>query len=392
MEKLSLELEVVTPVFIAGADQKNIENDGLRAPSLRGLLRWWFRAALGGAKFSSGALRIEEVRREENEIWGDTNRQSKVAILASPISLEISSLEKILKKEKWRDKKGVKYLSYGLSKRKCITPGSRFSIDICFRSSISDKEKSKVIGTLWLLLNLGNIGSISRKGFGSLRVYKEITINGIEFKNPESVEDLSEYLRSNIKKILKIFGLDTFVVNKPSLPEFSVIVPSFWKMKILEDIYNFPSEAINEIGKEIRKYRESAISHTRHVKGKLITYRVTKDYDAVKSIYTRTPASIPHGSIFGLPHQFQFQSLGKKAVVKGIKHERRASPLYIKIWKLNERRYAVGLQLFKSKFLPEEKLRISDMKNSNIKTDVNVPSYTYLENFLNRLQGRWISL
>ncbi|MCD6363255.1 MAG: type III-B CRISPR module RAMP protein Cmr1, partial [Synergistetes bacterium] len=48
MHKVSLEVETVTPLFIAGADQRNIGNEGLRPPSLRGLLRWWFRAALGG--------------------------------------------------------------------------------------------------------------------------------------------------------------------------------------------------------------------------------------------------------------------------------------------------------------------------------------------------------
>ena len=39
MHSVTLEVETITPLFIAGADQRNIENEGLRAPSLRGLLR-----------------------------------------------------------------------------------------------------------------------------------------------------------------------------------------------------------------------------------------------------------------------------------------------------------------------------------------------------------------
>ncbi len=37
-------IELLTPCFCAGADQTKAE---IRAPSIRGQLRWWFRA-LGG--------------------------------------------------------------------------------------------------------------------------------------------------------------------------------------------------------------------------------------------------------------------------------------------------------------------------------------------------------
>ena len=40
MGEVILEVDTITPLFIAGADQRNIENEGLRAPSLRGAMRW----------------------------------------------------------------------------------------------------------------------------------------------------------------------------------------------------------------------------------------------------------------------------------------------------------------------------------------------------------------
>jgi hypothetical protein len=232
-------------------------------------------------------------------------------------------------------------------------------------------------------------------------------VGGIEFKNPRNIEELREYLEVNIKRVLNIFGWDgsVSVLTGSPMPEFPVIARNFWKMKILDRVYSSPFDAINDIGEEVRKYREDrrnpSAKHTRKTKKGVFSYWVTKDYDAVKSIYTGSPTSVPLGSIFGLPHQFQFQSIGKKAIVRGVKrigdkevvYERRASPLQIKIWKLDENEYAIGLQIFLSKFLPDNsKLLISDLRDRAIRTETNLPLYNYLTSFLDSLPGRWIKL
>jgi len=394
MEEVTFELETVTPLFIAGADQRNIENEGLRAPSLRGLLRWWFRAIMGGVEFSLGNLNLKSVKEEEERIWGTTERQSKVSLSVAPVSLRVSTFQNIRER-------GIRYLSYGVYDRPYIDFGSRFKIHIFFKRSMSDEERKKVIATLWLLLNLGNVGSKSRKGFGSLRITRDVIIDEMEFKNLDNLEKLEEYLRNNIERCLRIFGWNGSIPRNESLPPYSIIAPHYWKMKILNNTHSSALDAINYIGEKIREYREDrdnpSARRTRSTKKGIFSYWVTKDYNSVKSIYTKSLSSTPQGSIFGLPHHFQFQSIKRKgnpvkAVVKGVEHDRRASPLYIKIWKLSNNQFAIGLQLFKSSFIPENKLRISDIENSNIKADVDVPLYSYLENFLNvgKLSGRWI--
>ena len=391
MKEITFELETITPLFIAGADQRNIENEGLRAPSLRGLLRWWFRAIMGGVKFSLGDLNLKSVKEEEERIWGTTENQSKVSLRIFPISSRVSTFQNVRGR-------GIRYLSYGASDRPYIDLGSRFKIRILFKRSISNEEEKKVIATLWLLLNLGNVGSKSRKGFGSLRITKDVTIGEIEFKNPNSLGELERYLRNNLERCLRIFGWNENRPRNKFLPQYSVIAPYYWKMKVLNNTHNSAIGAINYIGERIREYREDrnnpSARHTRHTRKGTFSYCVTKDYTSVKSIYTKGSPSTPQGSIFGLPHQFQFQSLPNKpkAMVKGIEHDRRASPLYIKIWKLSNNQFAIGLQLFKSLFIPESKLRISDLRNPNIKADVNIPSYSYIEEFLNGLSGRWITI
>ena len=385
IDKVELELENVTPLFIAGADQRNVENEGLRTPSLRGLLRWWFRAIMGGVLFSSGHLSINEVKNKEEEVWGNTTAQSKVLINVLTITTRMGEVER---------KGGISYLSYGVFERKYIE-GS-FRIYIRFKQTLSEEDKKKVIATLWMLLNLGNIGGKNRKGFGSLRVINDTSIYGLSFKNPIEISKLKEYLESNIKKCLTFFGWKGSTISSETLPPFPVIAPNFWKMKLLNRIYPSEIKAINDIGEKIRQYREDrgnpSAKHEQKIKK--FSYWVTKDYNSVKSIYTKSSPSTPKGSIFGLPHQFQFQSINKKAMVKGMEHDRRASPLYIKIWKLDSNKFAIGLQLFKSIFLPENKLEIIDLKDENKKAKVDLPSYDYLEDFLNlnELSGEWIKI
>ncbi len=41
MPSITFDLETVTPLFLAGADQQKAE---LRPPAFRGALRYWFRA------------------------------------------------------------------------------------------------------------------------------------------------------------------------------------------------------------------------------------------------------------------------------------------------------------------------------------------------------------
>lgn len=51
-KKGDFEMEVLTPLFIAGSDPKGVElrREGIRLPSIRGALRFWFRAMMGGSK------------------------------------------------------------------------------------------------------------------------------------------------------------------------------------------------------------------------------------------------------------------------------------------------------------------------------------------------------
>ncbi|HHM20795.1 MAG TPA: type III-B CRISPR module RAMP protein Cmr1, partial [Bacteroidetes bacterium] len=72
MEKITFTCETITPMFIAGADGKTPE---LRAPGIKGALRFWWRAV-------NGHLSLKELKKREAEIFGGTDpaRRSRVVV------------------------------------------------------------------------------------------------------------------------------------------------------------------------------------------------------------------------------------------------------------------------------------------------------------------------
>ena len=57
MEQVEFELEVVTPMFLGGENNTDAE---LRVPSIKGMIRFWWRATCGIARF-------EKMKQKEAE-------------------------------------------------------------------------------------------------------------------------------------------------------------------------------------------------------------------------------------------------------------------------------------------------------------------------------------
>ena len=76
MNSITFECEVITPMFLAGADGQTPE---LRPPSIKGAMRFWWRAV-------NGHLQLKDLKEKEAEIFGDQNRRSKIEIVVEIIS------------------------------------------------------------------------------------------------------------------------------------------------------------------------------------------------------------------------------------------------------------------------------------------------------------------
>src|SRR5947209_15311266 len=79
MPEVTFNLRALTPVSIAGADQTKAE---LRAPTFRGLMRYWQRALVGGLA-GTDKKGLEEVMKEETAVFGATDTGSAVGIKVS---------------------------------------------------------------------------------------------------------------------------------------------------------------------------------------------------------------------------------------------------------------------------------------------------------------------
>lgn len=168
IEEQVYDCEVVTPMFLGGADPKRAE---LRAASIKGMLRFWWRALYGSDD-------IKDMAERESEIFGSTEHKSGLLINISPqiIAEEIINLTcgKKYKVESSRYKGElsiIDYLAFGICERRnvynraFIKPGKKFKIELRY----TKENKDEIVTAFKALISLGGLGSKTRNGFGSLR-------------------------------------------------------------------------------------------------------------------------------------------------------------------------------------------------------------------------------
>ncbi len=303
MKKIILNCEVVTPLFISGAEKGRAE---LRTASIKGVLRFWWRTLHGDIRNPKKLL------EEESKIFGGAGEVSNEK--RSSFSMKIINKNlRITKRELPEHKISVSakgrifkinilsYLSYGshiydkqikkLVLDRCyISPGSTFTLKLNF---IDTKCKEEVLNSFFLLHSFGGIGAHSRNGFGSIRI-----IN----------------LKDNFQKVKQLY-------NCTSIPEF----PAFSKGNSIyfehPNFFNSWDESLAKIGKI---YREARLSlEPKH------------KYDLRQFI--------------GAPIYIK---IGRQTIKKSCL-ERHAKPYFIKVYKTDSGKYKCGILFLKSRYAPD---------------------------------------
>lgn len=194
-------LKLVTPAFLAGAEQDQRDCD-LRPATLRGLLRWWWRT------MHVAHLAVNDLRRLETAIWGSAEQGAALALAVQwdkddtglakrPVpqaynKFDIKQKYGLSKPAFGKTAQGLFYASYGMDENKqgekaqryYVAPGVTWKVVLSARNGTTlDRktiEASEILrqgeAALWLLCRYGGVGSKARKGFGS---FKDIPINGI---------------------------------------------------------------------------------------------------------------------------------------------------------------------------------------------------------------------
>lgn len=237
MYKAIFGIEVITPLMMSSGeimpggtypkDKKNekgqfyqvtynkkLKNAELRVPSIKGVMRWWFRAITGLAD-------IKQLKKLEDDIFGSTEGGSKVKIRIENVNLE----EPVVWKGEWwkeyecsekiNGKKyinGYRYLSYTnfveasetktADVRKFINPGDIFNLII---TSLDKSAIEFALISLWFAIHFGSFGNRARRGFGRLQTIAEPILSfssdcltNFSFFHNGSLEDYKETLKKGI--------------------------------------------------------------------------------------------------------------------------------------------------------------------------------------------------
>lgn len=215
MEERIYNCKVITPMFLGGADGKTAE---LRAPSIKGVLRYWWRAI-------HGDLPLNELQEKEIEIFGGSNneeqKKSKVTIRIEQNNLIIEKkslptyTNGVIVKKNNVNMNILNYLCYGIADlkkgmlRKYIAPNSTFKLIFTY-DNLSDTQKKEIEDALLLTSLVGGLGSRSRNGFGKFLIQNN-RLNDVNriiqlIKNINNTEYASYTAISKQTKVFKLKG------------------------------------------------------------------------------------------------------------------------------------------------------------------------------------------
>ena len=210
---LRLPLVTLTPLFLGGADPRG--DPELRASSLRGALRFWLRALLGGC-YGTDEQALAEIRRIEAETFGEAGGKDKAGASKIVVRITDRSLQTAKFDHGLRD---LGYLLFGMQAfskaqlaRSYVVPGSTCVLHLSGRfgvpSDALEIARRRALAATWLLIHLGGLGARNRRAAGCLgvqHVRTKLPDGGIR-NAPRQIDGLPFHLRSDLALAAQQFG------------------------------------------------------------------------------------------------------------------------------------------------------------------------------------------
>ena len=176
MTVMTATYRIVTPMFLGDADQKATS---LRPPSIKGALRFWWRALNWGKCLSEGGTESEALKRlyrEERRLFGTAAVvENKRSLGQGAFLLRVSQPPRIALETVWpQNNTGSGYLGYGLMAtndqlhREGLKEGTDFRLELRFKPGTPSSDVDALIETLRAWSLFGGLGNRARRGFGSI--------------------------------------------------------------------------------------------------------------------------------------------------------------------------------------------------------------------------------
>jgi CRISPR-associated protein Cmr1 len=245
IEQMHFVVELITPLFGGGVEAQKINPEQLiRAPEIRGQLRFWWRATRGKL-FLKDPNPIKKMFEREIEIFGSTDYPSPFAIHIGPILSP--EKEKFPNADNWtviekNDRYKVDIWNYiffpfkNKSQKFNFSPDSNTGLKrVVFHISITQIHTNKEIlfeleCAFWAWFNFGGIGARTRRGCGALYChsadFKFLNNEEDPFNNKPDFESYPKW----IQKWIKYFKIP--MDNLPHEPLWPVLGGIYFKNEI----------------------------------------------------------------------------------------------------------------------------------------------------------------
>lgn len=388
---IPIEMEMVTPGFIGGADHVC---RGIDPKSIKSALRYWWRVLYGGHIASEGsggqAEALKQLHREEMRLFGEVAKnegghgQGLVQLVVNCAHAMTGTIPHPV---------GIEYLlGQGLydPKKKSLRRNpllpSKFSAKLIFFHPDSDqvplKDRQQVLNAMKAFGLLGGLGARQNRGFGSVALRK---VGDLPFAH-----DRASYL-SEVKQLFAhphphlpllpafcdearcklIFvrldathRVDLVEVPAPAQENGHVPIQSRKMTKIeigsIDALQNLIGEQFlleRSWGRKPYPKAPNSLTSGNHI----AEQNYEEDHDLIKDALSGNPGAGPHAnaiplrSVYGLPYLFG-KDAGMNLLLPNsankLEPTRRGSPFHIHMTKLEDGIAAV-LYTLPSKFLPD---------------------------------------
>ncbi len=185
MNPIIFKLETVTPMFLAGEDGKTFE---LRPPTIKGLIRYWWRAQYWGKQLE--LIDKSVIEKKEGQLFGTAAKNG----YKSPFSIRLIFKNQLRSIDEPFPKQNIpvtsrgrtfrinilEYLAYGtyeyhkgkgnIFARQYLDPRQKFNVHLMFGEECGIETIKEVVKSFYCMSLFGGIGAKSRNGFGSFSV------------------------------------------------------------------------------------------------------------------------------------------------------------------------------------------------------------------------------
>ncbi|HLH23110.1 MAG TPA: type III-B CRISPR module RAMP protein Cmr1 [Chloroflexota bacterium] len=358
LRSLAVTLETVTPLFLAGAQPR--AKPELRPPAFRGALRYWLRAALGGALGDNAAA----VGHAEAAVFGSPEATQGGAS-AVTVRLRHGALPEAQAYQRGptrtipregrpplRQPTGRDYLYWSMAesgnrergnwqaaKQYYPAESTQFTLELGLRPGARDDALNEALAALWLLVQLGGVGSRSRRTAGSLSVREGVESGGLRFALAGSdPTHLADELGAGLCRVREQFAPHGRTdVSVPTA--FDVLHPAACGVWLL-GVWPTPRDAVEAVGAALRDFR---------------TYREPDHQNVARWLQGAAIPTVERAA-FGLPIPYRYANGSSgtvQAQLDSRRIERRASPLWLHVSRTTEGKGVGIATLFRARFLPE---------------------------------------